>query len=113
MSADNPPGSPSVPLDAQANGARLFLIAVGEAAYGDEWKAGIAKDLGRALGRTVSRSQVHHWASGERAVPLHLREHIVQIAFHLRNDLKERADRIDALLKPPKRRRTSRKPTDG
>ena len=63
---------------------RAWLIAAGEALYGDRWQSAIAADLGVAV-RTVQR-----WAAGERGVD-------ADTVYQVRALLRDRAARIATL----------------
>ena len=63
---------------------RAWLIAAGEALYGERWQSAIAADLGVAV-RTVQR-----WAAGERGVD-------ADTIDRVRARLRDRAARIAAI----------------
>lgn len=89
-------------LDADALRAREQLIFIGALGYGDRWQAQLARDLGLATGKPISRAQVNHWLSGERAVPLHLRQPLKDLGLRIRDFLRTNADQLEIILDPPK-----------
>lgn len=99
-------------LDAEAKVAREHLIAIGRIGYGSRWQAPLARDLGRRVGAEISRAQVNHWVTGERAVPLHIRPELTELGISISMIMRAGASSLESLLNPPKRKRAPSKPKE-
>ena len=51
-----------------------FLRFVGETLFGDKWQTRLAEALGETRAKKLSPATVHQWTTGQRSIPLWVRE---------------------------------------
>lgn len=68
-----------------------FLRFVGETVFGDKWQTRLAEALGETRAKKLSPATVHQWTTGQRSIPLWVREAIPHMIEQEERRLVERA----------------------
>ncbi|TXN48444.1 hypothetical protein [Methylobacterium sp. WL7] len=83
-------------LDDAKRHRRRGLIGLGQTAFGARWRTDLARSIEAHMGRPVLPSQVAHWVSGVRPVPVEIYEACTKIAAWEAAALRRRADVLES-----------------
>ena len=68
-----------------------FLRFVGETVFGGKWQTRLAEALGETRAKKLSPATVHQWTTGQRSIPLWVREAMPQMIAQEERRLIDRA----------------------
>ncbi len=68
-----------------------FLRFVGETVFGDKWQTRLAEALGETRAKKLSPATIHQWTTGQRSIPLWVREAMPQMIAKEERRLIDRA----------------------
>jgi hypothetical protein len=68
-----------------------FLRFVGETIFGDKWQTRLAEALGETRAKKLSPATVHQWTTGQRSIPLWVREAMPKMIEQEEHRLRARA----------------------
>lgn len=89
-----------------------FLRFVGETVFGGKWQTRLADALGETRAKKLSPATVHQWTTGQRSIPLWVREAMPQMIAQEERRLIERAAQTrDLGLRLQRSAKTAPRPT--
>lgn len=83
-------------LDDAQRHRRRGLIGLGQTCFGPRWRTDLARSIEATMRRPLLPSQVAHWVSGVRPVPVDVYEACVTIAAWEAAALRRRADILES-----------------